>query len=190
MSSGSPVEAIQRDLTAGGIPPEALAHMLPHVYDELRRLAGAVLGDHRSHHTLQATALVHEAYLRLSGSAGAGWTDRGHFFRVAAKTMRHILIDHFRQRATEKRGGGARGMSLSETETLLNESEAEILEIDDALERLSALSPEKARVVELRFYAGCTIDETAEALGISTATTERHWRFARAWLKAQLGGHG
>lgn len=189
MSSAGQVETIQRDLTAAGIKPAAIAHLLPQVYDELRRLAGAVLGGERASHTLQTTALVHEAYLRLSGSAGAGWTDRAHFFRVAAKTMRHILIDHFRQRAAEKRGGGARGVRLSETAALLNDSETEILELEDALEQLTALSPEKARVVELRFYAGCTIDETAEALGISTATAERHWRFARAWLKTQLGDH-
>ncbi|MCG3126992.1 MAG: hypothetical protein CHACPFDD_01848 [Phycisphaerae bacterium] len=160
--------------------------MLPHVYDELRRLAAGFLKGCRYDQTLRATALVHEAYLRLAGPSGAGWNDRAHFFRAAAKAMRHILIDYFRRRAAEKRGGGEPAVRLSETAILVDDTEVEILEIDEALQRLSALSSEKARVVELRVFGGCTIEETAEALGISTASVERHWRFARAWLKSQL----
>jgi RNA polymerase sigma factor (TIGR02999 family) len=163
-----------------------VARVLPHVYDELRSLADGYLRGERADHTLQSTALVHEAYLRLAGSVGREWTDRKHFFRVAAKTMRHILVDHGRARAAEKRGGGAAEQVLTETALALETHHGQILEIDDALQQLFALSPEKAQVVELRFYGGCSIEETAEALGISPATVERHWRFSRAWLKARL----
>lgn len=163
-----------------------LARALPFVYDELKGLADAFLRGERRDHTLQATALVHEAYLRLANSAVTTWQDRGHFFRLAAKTMRHILVDHARARAADKRGGGAAAVMLSETALLTDGHTLQLLEIDDALKALFALSPERAQVVELRFYGGCTIDETAEALGVSTATVERHWRFARAWLQAQL----
>jgi len=182
------VDAILRELSDGGADESAAARLLPHVYTELRRLAAGALSSDRSDHTLQATALVHEVYLRLAGSAGGGWNDRAHFFRTAAKTMRHILIDHYRRRRAEKRGGGERASCLSETALLLDDRDAEILAVDEALQRLSALSPEKARVVELRVFGGCTIAETAEALGVSTVTVERHWRFAHAWLKSQLCG--
>lgn len=180
--------AILDQLDGDEFDDSAVARVLPHVYEELRGLANGYLHGERSDHTLQATALVHEAYVRLAGAAGRKWNDRKHFFRLAAKTMRHILVDHARQRAAGKRGGGAGAAILTETALLLDDHHAEITDIDDALCRLSALSPEKAKVVELRFYGGCTIEETAEALGISTATVERHWRFARAWLKAQLLG--
>lgn len=189
MSAGEdPVATILHELSADGASDAGAARLLPHVYEELRRLAVGCLAGDRANHTLQATALVHEAYLKLAGSAGDGWNDRAHFLRAAAKIMRHILIDHARRRAAEKRGGGEPALRLTETALLLADRDAEIVEVHDALQRLFALSAEKARVVELRIFAGCTIDETAEALGISTATAERHWRFARAWLKAQLSG--
>lgn len=184
--SADAVSAIAHELGSSGADSSATPAMLTDVYEELRHLAAACLASDRRDHTLQATALVHEAYVRLAASDASGWKDRAHFFRAAAKTMRHILIDHFRRRAAEKRGGGGPAFRLTETEMLLDRRDVEILDINDALERLSALSPEKARVVELRVFAGCTIDETAEALGISTVTVERHWRFARAWLKSQL----
>jgi RNA polymerase sigma factor (TIGR02999 family) len=184
--------AILNQIGADGGGDSAVARVLPYVYDELRSLADGYLRGERPDHTLQATALVHEAYMRMAGAGGREWTDRKHFFRLAAKTMRHILVDHGRARAAEKRGGRAAAEALTETALALDTRHAEILEIDDALEQLFTLSPEKARVVELRFYGGCTIEETAEALGISTATVERDWRFARAWLKAKLSGdkHG
>ncbi|MFO0839339.1 MAG: sigma-70 family RNA polymerase sigma factor [Phycisphaerae bacterium] len=185
-----PINRILSELTDGGADQSAVARLLPDVYSELRRIAAGCLAGERSNHTLQATALVHEAYLRLAGSAGQGWKDRAHFLRAAAKTMRHILIDHYRRYVAEKRGGGEPNLKLTETAILLDDKEAEILAVDDALQRLFALSPEKARVVELRIFGGCTIEETAEALGISTATVERDWRFARAWLKSQLDGDG
>ncbi len=184
------VAAIRSTLDEAEADDSSVTRLLPQVYEDLRRLAERLLTGERPDHTLQATALVHEAYFRLAGPAGRNWNDRAHFFRLAAKTMRHILIDHARGRAAGKRGGGERALTLNETDLLLDERPAEILEIDDALQRLSALNAEKARVVELRYYGGCTIEETAEALGISTATVERHWRFARAWLRTQLLGDG
>lgn len=181
-----PVNVLLSELSSGGGDSSAMSRLLPLVYDELRQLAAGCLNGRRDDHTLRATALVHEAYLRLAGSDGPAWKDRAHFFRAAAKTMRHILIDHFRRHAAAKRGGGEPAMRLTETAILLDDNEAQILEVDDALQRLFALSPQKARVVELRIFGGCTIEETAEALGISSASVERDWRFARAWLKSQL----
>lgn len=183
------VTAISRGLAAefdGAAPTPAL---LSDVYRELRDLADRMLARERANHTLQATALVHEAYLRLAGGSESKWNDRGHFFRLAARTMRHILIDYARSRGAAKRGGGAAGVLLTETALLFQDERPEILEIDDALEQLFALSPEKARVVELRYYGGCSVEETAEALNMSTATVNRYWRFARAWLKTQLTEH-
>lgn len=177
---------ILNELGAGAEDDSGVARALPFVYDELKGLADAFLRGERRDHTLQATALVHEAYIRLADSPTGKWQDRQHFFRLAAKTMRHILVDHARARAADKRGGGAAAAMLSETALLTDEKNAQLIEIDDALKMLFALSSERAQVVELRFYGGCTIDETAEALGISTATVERHWRFARAWLQTQL----
>lgn len=162
------------------------SQLLPEVFEELRGLAARWLAKDRHNHTLQATALVNELYMRLADRPNRGWQDRAHFLRAASTIMRHILIDYARQRHAEKRGGGDRPICLTETAVLLDDHNIEILEVDDALRALSTLSPEKARVVELRVFAGCTIGETAEALGISTATAERHWRFARAWLKTRL----
>ncbi len=178
--------AILNQLDPTDANDSGVARALPHVYDELRQLAEGLLRGERQNHTLQATALVHEAYMRLAGSNGQKWTDRDHFFRLAAKTMRHILVDHARARAADKRGGGAAGRLLTDTLVLTDENYGEILEIDEALSALFTLAPQKAHIVELRFYGGCTIEETADALGISTATVEREWRFARAWLKSKL----
>lgn len=186
---GAALTAILNQLSPDEVNDSGVARVLPYVYDELRSLADGLLCGERNDHTLQATALVHEAYMRLAGSDGREWKDRNHFFRLAAKTMRHILVDHARSRAAAKRGGGASGQLLTDTALLTDGQFGEILEIDDALGQLFALAPQKAQIVEMRFYGGCTIDETAEALGISTATVERDWRFARAWLKAKLSGH-
>ncbi len=169
--------------------PTAMARLLPQVYRELRALSGRYLQQERPDHTLQATALVHEAYLRLAGG-DRKWNDRAHFFRAAALTMRHILVGHARRHKALKRGRGDAVASLRDTQIACEDAHVEILALDDAMTRLADIAPEKARVVELRFYGGCRIDETAETLGISTATVERHWRFARAWLNAELGGDG
>lgn len=179
------VRAIRNELGDGGELDAVVSRLLPRVYDELRQLAGRFLEGERPDHTLQATALVHEAYARIAASSEREW-DRAHFFRLAAKAMRHILVDHARRRAAGKRGGGKPPLLLTETALLVDDKHIEILEIEDALCRLSALSVERARVVELRYYGGCTIEEIADTLGISTATVERHWRFARAWLRAEL----
>jgi RNA polymerase sigma factor (TIGR02999 family) len=178
--------SILNQLSPADASDSGVAGVLPYVYDELRNLADGLLRGERTHHTLQATALVHEAYMRLAGSNGRQWTDRSHFFRLAAKTMRHILVDHARARAADKRGGGAAGQLLTDTSLLTDGNYGEILEIDEALGELFTLAPQKAQIVEMRFYGGCTIEETAEALGVSTATVERDWRFARAWLKSKL----
>ncbi len=167
----------------------AIARLLPQVYQELRALSESYLRGERPNHTLQATALVHEAYVRLAGG-DRQWADRAHFFRAAAKTMRHILLKHAEKHRAEKRGSGGRGVSLSDTQVACDGLDLEILALDEAMRKLEELDMEKARVVELRFYAGCTIDETAETLGISTATVERHWRFSRAWLRGELTPDG
>ena len=166
----------------------ASAELLPLVYDELRRLADAYLRRERVNHTLQTTALVHEAYVRLAEGGDRRWNDRAHFFRVAAKTMRRILINHAMEKKARKRGGGAQGVELDEAHAVTPETNVDLIALDEALQRLASVDEQKARVVELRYFGGCTIDETAAALNIGTATVEREWRTARAWLKAELAG--
>jgi RNA polymerase sigma factor (TIGR02999 family) len=167
--------------------PKAAAELLPLVYDELRKLAAQKLAQERPGQTLQATALVHEAYLRLVGEEkGPGWDSRGHFFAAAAEAMRRILVEAARRRAAQKRGAGLDRIELPELAGPPGDDPIDLLALDEALGRLEALHPEKARVVQLRFFAGCTLEETAQALGISRATAERHWMAARAWLFGQL----
>jgi len=161
----------------------ALDRLMPAMYDELHRLAGAFLRSERPDHTLQPTALVNEAYLRLVDQRSVTWENRAQFFGLAAQMMRRILVNHAEARRTAKRGGGAARVTLA-TELLIGSDKTlEILEIDQAL---AALDPEKAQIVELRFFAGMSNEETAEALGKSTATIERGWRVARAWLFNEL----
>src|SRR5262245_43148283 len=168
----------------------ATNELFPVVYDELRRIAAAHLAQERAGHTLQPTALVHEAYLRLVGPGDITWDSRAHFFGAAARAIRRILTDHARSRGRAKRGGGSAREAL-DTASLSRPGPAfDLLELDEALQRLEALDPQKARVVELRFYGGLTGDETARTLGISTATVARHWEFARVWLHRELGGRG
>lgn len=161
--------------------------LLPEVYDELRRLAASKLAQERPGHTLDATALVHEAWLRLS-EASVEWRDRNHFLRVAATAMRRILVDLARARRAARRGGGAARVELIDIAAPL--PEPELLALDEALERLAALKPGHARLVELRHFAGLTGDEAAAALGVSPATADRMWRYARAWLQVEAGGNG
>ena len=160
----------------------AFAKLLPLVYEELRALSEGYLRHERSDHTLQATALVHEAYVHLAGRQDAKWENRAHFFRVAAKVMRRILINHALARKASKRGGGRAGVALEEVTAVLPDMNVDLIDVHESLELLARQDRQKARVVELRFFGGCTIEETAEALDISTATVERDWRFARAWL--------
>ena len=164
----------------------ALDRLLPLVYDELHRLAGSYMRQERPDHTLQTTALVHEAYLRLVGSQNARWDNRVHFFAAAAQVMRHILIDYARSHARDKRGGGKPEVSLDEAAILSTERAHELLAVDDALTSLTALDERKGRVFELRYFGGMSVDEAAEALQVSPATIARDWRMAKAWLTREL----
>lgn len=162
----------------------ALDRLMPLVYEELRTLAASYLRNERPDHTLQTTGLVHEAYLRLTEERGGAWKNRSHFFGIAAQAMRRILVDHARKRQTVKRDGG-RPITLDD-ELAGRSEESDVLGVDEALTRLAQLDARQARVVELRYFAGLTIEETAEALGISPATVKREWLMARAWLQREL----
>ena len=165
----------------------ALDQLLPAVYQELHRQAERAMRAQPPGHTLQTTALVHETYLRLVNRDGADWNGRAHFFGVAAKAMRSILVDHARARLTAKRGGGAELVTLANVEDT-GGHEVDVLDLNDALERLAEQDPRKASLVELRYFAGLGIEEAASALGVSPATAKREWRVARAWLRRELGG--
>jgi RNA polymerase sigma factor (TIGR02999 family) len=168
----------------------ALDRLLPAVYEELHRQAERYMRAQPAGHTLQTTALVHEAYLRLVSREGPGWDGRAHFFGVAAKAMRSILVDHARARCAAKRGGGAEPVTLAGIEDSAGRAQdLDVLELDDALERLTELDPRKASLVELRYFGGLTIEAAAESVGISPATAKREWRLARAWLQRELS-HG
>ena len=157
------------------------------VYDELRRLAAAYMRRERPGQTLQATALVHEAYLRLAG-AGTPWTDQKHFIGIAARSMRQILVERARARGAQKRWAGMDRVSLTDSLVRAANEDSMLPALDEALTRLEALDDEQARIVELRYFVGLSIEETADALGISPATLKRRWALARAWLFRELGG--
>jgi RNA polymerase sigma-70 factor (ECF subfamily) len=165
---------------------EAEQELLPRVYRELHRLAAGYLRRERPDHTLQATALVNEAYLRLAGHQDIDWKGRAHFFAIAAKTMRRILVDYARQRGADKRGAGGIALPLDEGLTISADQSSMVTEIDAALERLEKLSPRQAKVVELRFFTGLSEEEIGEVLGISARTVKRDWTVARAWLYGEL----
>lgn len=165
---------------------EAEAKLVPLVYDELRRLAAHYMRQERRDHTLQATALVHEAYLRLVGQRDVNWQSRAHFFGVAAQLMRRILVDYARARQTDKRGAGLQKASLEEALLFSDEQSGELLALDEALDRLAERDPRQSRIVELRFFAGLTVEETAEVLAISPKTVKRDWSVARAWLHGEI----
>ena len=172
---------------------QATAQLLPLVYQELRRLARSHMAQERAEHTLQATALVHEAYLRLIGDGQAGWNGKGHFFAAAAEAMRRILIEHARRKKAIKFGGEHHRVELDEElPQILSPCDEvdDLLALDEALSRLAQEDPLKADVVKLRFFVGLSIEETAAALGISRATAVRHWTYARAWLHEAVGGGG
>jgi len=169
--------------------PKAAAELLPLVYDELRKLAAARLGAEPAGHTLQPTALVHEAYLRLVGARlSEGWDGRGHFFAAAAEAMRRILIEHARHKDSRKAGGGRRRLDLADVEPVGPESDLDLIALDDALGRLERLDARKAQVVKLRFFAGLTGEQAARALGIATSTADADWAYARCWLRLEMGG--
>jgi RNA polymerase sigma factor (TIGR02999 family) len=164
----------------------ALDALLPAVYGELRALAGRYLRGERSDHTLQPTALVHEAYLRLTEQHHVNWQDKAQLFGVAAQMMRRILVNHAEARNATKRGGLVTRVTLDDSISWGGDRELDIVALDEALTRLALLDARQARVVELRFFAGLSIDESAEVMGISPATVKREWSMAKAWLKAEL----
>jgi RNA polymerase sigma factor (TIGR02999 family) len=173
--------------------PHAADQLLPLVYEELRQLAAAKLAQEKPGQTLQATALVHEAYLRLVGSEqGKAWDSRGHFFAAAAEAMRRILIDQARRKHSHKRGGDRRRVEL-DAGTLLaapeEQAAEDLLALDEALQQFESEEPLKARLVKLRYYAGLSLPDAAAALGISLATAKRHWIYARSWLYGKVHGH-
>jgi RNA polymerase sigma-70 factor (ECF subfamily) len=164
----------------------ALAELTPLVYEELRRIAHRHMGGQRTDHTLQTTALVNEAYLRLADQTNPHWQNRAHFFAVAARAMRQILVSYARSQRSQKRGGGALMVDLDEAALVSLEQSKEIVDLHEALERLAALDSRKAQVVELKYFGGLNYDEMAEVLKISRVTVRRDWDFARAWLHTEL----
>lgn len=188
MSRTDDVTQALSELSAGD--PEALDRLLPVVYDHLRGIAQRELRRERPDHTLNATALVHEAYLRLVQLDRIGWEGRAHFFGAAAQAMRRILISYARMKRADKRGSGADHMSLDDVVVAARERPDHVLALDEALTRLAEVDPRQARVVECRYFAGMGVEETGEALGISPATVKRDWTLARAWLNRELAAGG
>jgi RNA polymerase sigma factor (TIGR02999 family) len=171
--------------------PHAAEQLLPLVYDELRKLAAHKLAREAPGQTLQATALVHEAYLRLvDADTIRRWDSRGHFFAAAAEAMRRILIDNARRKQAGRHGGGWQRHELLEAELAIDSTGNELFAVDEALSKLAAGEPEMARLVELRFFAGLTLEEAARCLGVSVRTAHRHWAYARAWLRRELDRRG
>ena len=164
----------------------ALDRLIPLVYDEMRRLARYYMRRERAGHTLQTTALINEAYIRLVDHKGMRWQNRGHFYAVAAQAMRRILVDNARSRHYAKRGGGAQMVELDEAAVVAQQQAAEMVALDDALNDLTALDPRQSKTVELRYFGGMSVEETAEALGVSPVTVMRDWRAAKAWLLRSL----
>src|SRR5512144_1202720 len=174
-------------MTAERSDPPPAHELAPLVYDELRRLAASYMRRERPGQTLQATALVHEAYMRLA-TAGTPWTDKRHFIGIAARSMRQILVERARARGAQKRWAGLDRVSMSDSRAVAADPERMLPALDEALERLEAIDPEQARIVELRFFVGLSIEEAADALDISPATLKRRWALARAWLFRELSG--
>ena len=185
MTDRTDITRLLNDASSGAT--NAVNRLYPIVYDELRRLAQHHLDGERGGHTLQATALVNEAYLKLVDQTRVDWKNRAHFFAVAAQAIRRILVDYARQRARDKRGGDWQRVALDDVMNLPASGPASgLVALNDAIERMGATDPDKLRIVELRFFAGLTHDEIAEVMNVSTRTVERHWQYARAWLYREL----
>src|SRR5262245_58805452 len=184
-SSMSDVTQILSRIEAGD--PSATEHLLPLVYDELRRLAAHRLAHEKPGQTLEATALVHEAYLRLVGSQYAqSWNSRGHFFAAAAEAMRRILVDGARRKAGGKRGGGLNRVELNESQLVATDRTVDLISLNEALDKLASLDPRKAEIVKLRFFAGLSMRQAADALAISESTAGADWAFAKSWLSVEM----
>lgn len=194
MSESSPHEVTALLLSWSAGDTDAPTRLMPLVYDELRRLARGYLRRERADHTLQPTALVNEAYLRVVDQTRVSWENRAQFFGLAARLMRNILVDHARERAAQKRGGDgdrhATRLSLDETRVAIEERAAELVALDEALKSLAEFDERKSRVVEMRFFGGLSVEETATALGVSDKTVMREWRIAKMWLHRELSGEG
>lgn len=184
--SAFPSEITQLLLTWSKGDESALDELIPIVYPELRRMARAYMGRENSVHTLQTSALINEAYLRLVNQQQVEWQDRAHFFAVAAQIMRHILVDHARRYRRDKRGAGTEHVPVDEMTVICDERAAELTALDDALNRLAAIDARKSQIVELRFFGGLTVEETAEVMKLAPITIMREWRAAKAWLGREL----
>ncbi|MBS1793471.1 MAG: sigma-70 family RNA polymerase sigma factor [Acidobacteria bacterium] len=174
----------------GGGKRDSADLLLSLVYDELRRIARRYLRRERSDHTLQPTALVHEAYLKLIDISDVSWQDRAHFFAVASNVMRRILVDHARARTTDKRGGDAQRIALEDAGEISDPPDVDLLALDEALKQLAGFDEQQSRIVELRFFGGLTVDETAHVLAVSPATVKREWTMAKAWLFRRIRADG
>jgi len=186
MSPGSGSDVTQLLVNWGNGDQQALEDLLPLVYDELRRLAGAYLRRERSGHTLQSTALVHEAFLKLVQQRDVHWRNRAHFFGIAAQRIRRILVDHARMGLAEKRGSGGIKVELNDVMAIASQREIDVLELDAALAKLTQMDERQSRIVELRFFAGMSVEETAEVMQLSPATVKREWSSAKAWLFREM----
>jgi len=186
MSPGSGSDVTQLLVNWGNGDQQALEDLLPLVYDELRRLAGAYLRRERSGHTLQSTALVHEAFLKLVQQRDVHWRNRAHFFGIAAQMIRRILVDHARMGLAEKRGSGGIKVELNDVMAIASQREIDVLELDAALAKLTQMDERQSRIVELRFFAGMSVEETAEVMQLSPATVKREWSSAKAWLFREM----
>ena len=165
---------------------QAANQLLPLIYEELRRLAAAKMAFESPDHTLQPTALVHEAWLRMTGDENRRWNDRAHFFAAAAEAMRRILVDNARRKRAQRHGGGQLRVEMPEIACAIAENDDQVLAVNEALEKFAVLDKQKAELVKLRYFVGMTIEEAAEVLGISAATAKRHWAYARAWLHEEM----
>lgn len=179
----SPQQVTQLLVAWGGGDQAARDELMPLVYEELRRLAHKFIRHERPGHTLQTSALLNEAYLRLVDQKNVQWQDRAHFFGIAARLMRQILVDYARKRSYAKRGGGAQRVSLDEAMIVSDERAADVVALDDAMNILAEIDPRQGQIVELRFFGGLSIEETAEVLGVSPGTVMRDWTLAKAWLR-------
>ena len=187
-NNGDSITQMLIELTDGN--KEVVNQILPHIYDELRKLASSYLRKERSNHTLQPTALVHEAYMKLIDQNRVKWQNRAHFFGIAAQVMRRILMDHARKHQADKRGGEFEKLPIEEEILIVSQDKsAELIALDEALEELAKIDPDKARIVELRYFGGLSIEETAEVMGVSIPTVNRHWKMAKAWLYSQVSGN-